>query len=205
MGSLTLAKPQRTGLLVVAVMGALMWISEAVDTVLGGTLDQFGIVPRQIYGLDGIVFAPFLHGGFNHLIANTVPFLVLGAVIALAGAARLLAVTAIIMVVGGLGVWFTGAPGSVHIGASGLVFGFAAYLVARGIFSRRIGQIVFGAAIIFVWGGSLLAGFLPQPGISWQGHLFGAVGGLIAASFLHRRAARRATRRGTAPYAAAAV
>lgn len=192
MANLTLAKPPRTGLLVVAVMAALMWVSEAIDTVLGGALDQFGIVPRQLSGLDGIVFAPFLHGGFNHLIANTVPFLVLGAVIALAGAARLLAVTAIIMVVGGLGVWFTGAPGSVHIRASGLVFGFAAYLIARGIFSRRIGQIILGAVIIFFWGGSMLTGFLPQPGISWQGHLFGAVGGVIAASFMHRRTTRRA-------------
>jgi len=186
-----ISRQQRSGLVVVAVMVLIMWVSEAVDTVLGGALDQFGIIPREVSGLDGIVFAPFLHGGFGHLIANTVPFLVLGAAIAVAGALRLIAVTAIVTVVGGLGTWLTGAAHSLHIGASGLVFGFAAYLVARGIFSRRVGQIILGAVIVVFWGGSLLTGFLPQSGISWQGHLFGAVGGVLAAWLVHRRRSPR--------------
>ena len=179
------------GLLALAVLLALMWVSEVVDTLLGGRLDSYGIEPREADGHDGIVFAPILHAGFGHLLGNTVPFLVLGLAIALAGAARLLLVTAVVALVGGLGTWLTGAPHSVHIGASGVVFGYAAYLVSRGLFSRRAGQIALGALVVLLWGGSLLGGFLPQPGISWQGHLFGAVGGVLAAWLLEARRSRR--------------
>jgi len=179
---------RRAGLVGLGVMVALMWAVEVVDTVLGGRLDLWlGILPRQVDGLDGVVFAPFLHAGFSHLLANTVPFVLLGAVIALAGLARLLTVSVVVALVGGLGTWLTGGVHEVHIGASGLVFGYAAYLVSRGLFSRRIGQILLGAGVVLVWGGTLLTGFLPRDGISWQGHLFGAVGGVVAAWLLDAR------------------
>lgn len=168
----------------VAVMVAVMWATEIVDLPLDGRLDRFGIRPRRFDGLDGIVFSPFLHGGFGHLIANTLPFLLLGVAIAIGSARRFLVVTAIVAVVGGLGTWLTGPANSVHIGASGLVFGFVTYLVSRGIFARNLAYLAGGLVVLMVYGG-VLWGLLPRPGISWQGHLFGAVGGIVAARLVH--------------------
>jgi membrane associated rhomboid family serine protease len=184
--------PAVRGMLFVAAMAALMWVVEVVDQVAGGRLDRAGIEPRDVDGLDGIVFAPFLHGGFDHLIGNTIPFLLLGFAIALGGVARVATVTVVVALVGGLGTWLVAPANTVHIGASGIVFGYAAYLVARGVFSRSIAQIALGVVVVAVWGTTLLQGLVPEDGISWQGHLFGAVGGVIAARLLHRRAQRAA-------------
>ena len=129
-------------------------------------------------GLDGVLWAPFLHDGFEHLIGNTVPFLLLGVAIALGGIARVAAVVAIVALVGGLGTWLVAPENTTHIGASGLVFGFAAYLVARGAFSRSLAQIAMGLVVVVIWGTTLLRGLVPETGISWQGHLFGAIGGV---------------------------
>jgi membrane associated rhomboid family serine protease len=166
--------------LLIALVG-LMWISEIVDTTLNGELDQYGIIARQPDGLVGIVAAPFLHLGFGHLISNTLPLATLGALIAVSGAARLFLVTALVAVLGGLGTWLVSPPNTITIGASGLVFGYAAYLIARGVFNRRLGQVLIGVVVVLVWGSALLGGLLPQDGISWQGHLFGAIGGVVAA------------------------
>jgi membrane associated rhomboid family serine protease len=175
------------GLILVAAMVAVMWAVEIVD-VVAGDLDSAGIRPRDPEGLIGIPLAPVLHGGFGHLIGNTIPFLVLGGVIALSGLARVVSVTLIVALVGGLGTWLVAPANTVHIGASGLVFGFAAYLIARGVFSRRALHLVAGVAVLFIYGGTLAFGLVPTPGISWQGHLFGAVGGLVAAWGLDRAA-----------------
>lgn len=183
--------PVVRGFVVVAAMAALMWLVEIVDEVAGGRLDRHGIEPRDPDGLDGIVFAPFLHGGFDHLIGNTIPFLVLGFAIALGGALRVAAVTAIVALVGGLGTWLIAPENTVHIGASGIVFGYAAYLVARGAFTRSLLQIGLGVVVLVVWGTTLLQGLVPEDGISWQGHLFGAVGGVVAARLLHGRRGER--------------
>jgi membrane associated rhomboid family serine protease len=180
--------PVVRGGLVVVAMAALMWVVEIVDQVAGGRLDSGGIEPRELDGLDGIVFAPFLHGGFDHLIGNTIPFLLLGFAIALGGAARVAIVTVVVAFVGGFGTWLIAPANTVHIGASGIVFGYAAYLVARGVFSRSVAQIALGVVVLAVWGTTLLQGLVPEDGISWQGHLFGAVGGVLAARMLHRRA-----------------
>ena len=180
------AEDRRAGLLTLAVLAGVMWVAEIVDVVLGGRLDLLGIEPREVDGLTGVVLAPFLHAGFGHLAGNTVPFLVLGAVVAIGGLARLLAVTVIVALVSGLGTWLFGAGGSLHIGASGVVFGFAAYLVARGLFDRRLPYLAIGLLVAIVYGGTLLGGLLPSPGISWQGHLFGALGGVLAARVLAR-------------------
>ena len=174
------------GLATVGLMVVLMWVSEVTDAVLGASLDRFGIEPREADGLDGILFAPFLHAGFGHLIGNTVPFLVLGAAIALGGLVRTLAVVGTVALVGGLGTWLTAPAGTVVIGASGLVFGFATYLVARGAYSRMPWHIAGGLAVLLIYGSTLLVGLVPTPGVSWQGHLFGAAGGLVAARLLHR-------------------
>lgn len=184
---------RRNGLVFVAAMVALMWVSEIVDAILGGDLDRYGIVPRDTEGLDGVVFSPFLHGGFDHLISNTVPFVLLGGVIALSGLARVGLATAIIMVVGGLGTWLVAPANTVHIGASGVVFGYAAYLISRAVYTRSFSHLGVGLVVVAIWGATLLGGLVPQDGISWQGHLFGAVGGVVAAWALDGRA-RRARR-----------
>jgi membrane associated rhomboid family serine protease len=174
------------GALLVAALAALMWLVEVVDLV-AGDLDRHGIQPRDADGLTGIALAPFLHGGFGHLVGNTLPFVALGVVIALGGLARVAAVTAIIAVVGGLGTWLTAPAGTIHIGASGIVFGYAAYLLVRGLYSRSALHLAAGVLVLVVYGTTLLAGLVPTPGVSWQGHFFGAVGGVVAARALHRR------------------
>ena len=178
----------------IASFVVLLYAVELVDTVLGNRLDRGGIEPREADGLDGILFAPMLHAGWGHLAANTVPLLVFGFLILLAGVARWLAVTAVVWIVGGVGVWLTGGENTIHLGASVLAFGWLVYLLARGIFSLSAAHIATGVLLLFLYGG-LLWGVLPgQPGVSWQGHLFGAVGGLWAAWWLGTR--DRATLRG---------
>jgi membrane associated rhomboid family serine protease len=172
--------------LAVALMLAVMWILEIVDVPLGGELDQYGIRPRRIGGLDGVLFAPFLHSGFGHLIANTVPFAVLGVIVALGSARHFAQVTLITGLVAGLGTWLTGRSNSIHLGASSLVFGYLLYLMTRGIFARRVTYILGGVVVAVAYGG-ILWGLLPRQGISWQGHLFGAIGGVSAASSIHER------------------
>lgn len=174
------------GLLVVAAMVTLMWVLEIIDVIAGHRLDAYGIEPRAADGLAEVVSAPFLHLGFAHLISNTVPFAVMGAAIALGGAARVLLVTAVVGLVSGLGVWLVAPTGSVTLGASGLVFGYATYLLFRGLFNRSALEIGVGLVVGAVWGTALLGGLLPQDGISWQAHFFGAVGGLLAARMLAR-------------------
>ncbi|HWH29471.1 MAG TPA: rhomboid family intramembrane serine protease [Mycobacteriales bacterium] len=188
------ADDRRSGLVAVVGLLGVMWVAEIVDTVLGGRLDALGIEPRDTGGLSGVVLAPFLHGGFGHLVSNTVPFLVLGALVALSGLARVLTVAALVTVISGLGVWLFAPATTLHIGASGVVFGFAAYLVGRGWFDRRVGYVAVALLVVVVYGTSLLLGLLPRPGVSWQGHLFGAVGGLVAARLLARPSPRRRAR-----------
>jgi membrane associated rhomboid family serine protease len=169
------------GLKLLAALLGLMWLSEVIDTATNGSLDQYGIISREPRGLIGILTAPFLHLGFGHLISNTLPLVTLGAIIALSGAPRLLQVTAIVTVLGGFGTWLISPPNTITIGASGLVFGYASYLIVRGLFNRRLGQVVVGILVIMVWGSALLTSLLPQDGISWQGHLCGGIAGLLAA------------------------
>lgn len=173
-------------LLVVAMVG-LMWLTEVVDQVGFGDLDNYGIHPRDVGGLPEIVAAPFLHVGFGHLISNTVPFLVMGAAIALGGIVRVALVTLVVTLVSGLGTWLVASSNSVHLGASGVVFGYATYLVSRGLISRRLTELAVGALVVAIWGFGLLQGLLPQERISWQAHLFGAIGGVIAAMLFSQR------------------
>ena len=175
------------GLLLLAGLAAVMWVAEVADAI-AFDLDRHGIEPRQVDGLDGIVFAPFLHGGFDHLLGNTIPFLFLGAAIALSGLARIAVVTAVVALVGGAGTWLAGPDDTVHIGASGVVFGYAGYLVARFWWTRRALDLGVALLVLAVYGATLLVGLVPTPGVSWQGHLFGGIGGVVAARLVHRGA-----------------
>lgn len=173
-----------------AVLVGLMWVSELIDTALNGFLDQFGIQPRELDGLPGILAAPLLHDGFQHLIANTSTFIVLGLLVAWL-TKHFWKVTLGIAVLGGLAVWLIGAPGTTHVGASGLVYGYAAFLVVYGLVARQVTAVVI-AVVVFLTYGSIMWGVLPgQAGISWEGHLFGAVAGVVLAVLLGRRDRRR--------------
>lgn len=176
--------------LIVALLVAVMWVVEIIDLIPGTNLDRWGIRPRELVGLVGIVTAPFLHNGFAHLISNTIPFLILGGLIAASGVAQFFRVTAIVGLTAGLGTWLVGQSNSYHIGASGLVFGYLTYLLARGLFERKLTYLAVGLGVLFLYGG-VLWGLVPRPGISWQSHLFGALGGVLAAKVLHATRAER--------------
>lgn len=191
---------QVEGLRALLALVAIMWAVELVNVLDDYRLDRDGIVPRSASHLDGVLFAPFLHASFSHLLGNTVPFVILGFAIALAGAGRLLLVSLIVALVSGLGTWLTAPAGTVTVGASGIVFGYAAYLVSRGLFDRRIGEIALGVLVALLFGGALLSDLVPRSGISWQAHLFGAIGGVLAAAALARTAERpTASRTATLP------
>ncbi|MGW0007401.1 rhomboid family intramembrane serine protease [Nocardia grenadensis] len=191
----------RAGVLTVAFL-MVLYLIEFVDMAIDSSIDRtLGIEPREVDGLDGIAFAPLLHHGWDHLIGNTLPVLILGFLTLATGIRRGLAATAIVWIVAGVGTWLTGGENTVHVGASSLVFGWLTYLICRGWFARRIGQIVLGLAVLVLYG-SLLWGVLPgQDGISWQGHLFGAMGGLFAGWVLSSDERRHRRQLNTGPLA----
>jgi membrane associated rhomboid family serine protease len=163
---------------------ALLWAIEIIDwIVFNGSLYRFGILPRTLPGLWGIVFAPFLHGNFAHLLANTLPLVCLGWLIMLRETGDWLIVTVITALCSGIGTWLIGAP-SYHIGASGVLFGYFGFLLLRGYFERSAVAIGFSLLVFFLYG-SIIWGVLPgQSGISWEGHLCGFLGGVLAARLL---------------------
>ncbi|MGI5349549.1 rhomboid family intramembrane serine protease [Streptomyces sp. CA-250714] len=174
------AKAMAAGKLIIGWV-ALLWVLEAVDQASGNALDTFGIEPRRIGELVDVIPSAFMHFGFEHLIANTLPLLILGFLAALRGVGRFLAVATIIVAVSGLGVWLIAPAHSNTAGASGLIFGLFGYLLARGFVDRRITDVALGT-VVAVFYGSILWGVLPtEAGVSWQGHLFGLIGGVLAA------------------------
>jgi membrane associated rhomboid family serine protease len=165
----------------------LFWAIEILDLVVfQGSLDNYGIKPRQSIGLTGILFAPFLHGGFGHLIANTIPFITLGWLTMIQETSDFYIVSLISAVVGGMGVWIFGAPNSVHIGASILIYGYLGFLLLRGYFQKNMPSIALSLFVAIVYGSLLWGVFPSRIGISWQGHLFGFIGGAIAAKMIAR-------------------
>lgn len=163
-----------------------IWAAFTANLVAGGALTGLGIRPRTIDGLWGILFAPFIHANTAHLVSNTVPLLVLGWLVMLRDARHFLPVTLFSMLGAGLCAWLLGAPNSVHIGASGVVFGYLGFLLLAGWFARSAGAIILSLLVAVMWGG-LVFGVLPgQPGISWQAHLGGFVGGVLAARWVRR-------------------
>ena len=167
---------------ILLIVGFLLviWAVETLNGFMGHSLSTWGILPRTEIGLRGIPLSPFLHGSFNHVLSNTVPFLILGGLVALRGSQKLIGVSLFIIVVGGAGVWLIGRP-AIHVGARGLVFGYFGYLVAAGWYDRKLGSILVAFAVIVLYGG-LLVGVLPTVGfVSWEAHLFGLVAGVLVA------------------------
>ena len=160
---------------------AIEWIIQIVNAVLfGNDLGQFGIHPLDFNGIWGIFTAPLLHANFEHLIGNSVPGAVFCFLIGLSGRKAWWEVTIIVVLIAGVGTWLLGGPGTSHIGASGLIYGWLTYLIVRGIFNRSLIQFITGLVLGFAYSG-LIWGVLPiYEGVSWQGHLFGAIGGVVA-------------------------
>ena len=177
----------RQGAIVMAVAVAALWVIELVDLMLHHSLDLFGVRPWTPSGLVGILFAPLLHSGLAHLAANSVPLFVLGTVLWASGRREFAAATACGWVGSGAVAWLLTPPGSVVLGASGVVMGWTAYLLVRGVLSRNVAHIAIGLVVAVAYG-SLLLGVLPlRAGVSWQAHLGGVLGGVLAAWILHRR------------------
>jgi membrane associated rhomboid family serine protease len=180
----TIGQTLKSQAIILGSIVALMWFLEILDKlILGGALDGWGVKPLTAIGLRGILFMPFLHKGFIHLLANTVPFVVLGWLVMVRRTADFYIVTVIAMLVGGLGVWLLGGS-HIHIGASGLVFGYFGYLVFRAYFERSLKSFAIALVVIIFYGGLFLSLFVVRAGISWQGHLFGFAGGVLAAYWL---------------------
>jgi membrane associated rhomboid family serine protease len=177
----------RTQAIILGGFIVFIWVLEAVDWVLGGTLDQFGITPRQANGILGIGAAPLLHVGFGHVAANTIPFLVLGWFVLLRGVKTFMFVTALVILISGFGTWLIAPPASIHLGASGLVFGYFGYLLLRGYFERSWEAIVWSVVVLLLYGGMMVGLFPRGTGVSWQMHLFGFIGGGLAAYLLANR------------------
>jgi membrane associated rhomboid family serine protease len=173
--------------IVIGALVAVLWFLEMIDALfLRGALDGFGIAPRSLTSLPAILVAPFLHAGFGHLMANTIPFVVLGWMVMWRRTSDLFVVFLATAIASGLGVWLFGGAHTLHLGLSGVIFGFLGFLLARGYYERSAGAIAVALTAFLLYGG-ILWGVLPlQQGVSWQGHLFGFVGGVVTAYVMVR-------------------
>ncbi len=166
---------------------ASLWVIEIADTLANLNLYQYGILPRNVTGLRGIPLSPFLHGDFAHLLSNTGPLIVLGGLISLRGAKRLLASSVFITLVSGVMVWLMAGVVTgygIHIGASGLAFGYFGYLVARGLYERSLSSILISIAVIVVYGTIIFGIFPTDELVSWEGHFFGLIAGVLYAGLV---------------------
>jgi len=171
-----------------AVLLAIIWVVEVVNLVSGYALNPvFGLLPRSLGGLDGILFMPFLHGSLSHAAANTAPLVILGGLLAATAPRLVFKASVLITVLGGFGVWLFGAS-AIHVGASGLIFGWFGFLLTRGVMTRQLVPLLVTIGVALVYG-TMIWGILPgQPGVSWEAHLFGCAAGIFAGYSLSRRA-----------------
>ncbi|MGK0338716.1 MAG: membrane associated rhomboid family serine protease [Candidatus Azotimanducaceae bacterium] len=174
----------------VLLLVGVIWTVEFLNGLIGHRLNVFGIFPRRLESLPGILFWPLLHGGYGHLIVNTTPLLVMGFFVALRGVRTFVFSSLLILILAGLGVWLFGRP-AFHIGASGLVFGYFGFLVALAWFERSLFTFSIACLVLFYYGG-IIFGILPRDEfVSWEGHLFGLLAGIVAANLFARKSIRR--------------
>jgi membrane associated rhomboid family serine protease len=180
------AEVRRDARIVVGIL-AVLWVILLCNMLFfDGQLNRLGVAPRTMVGLRGIVFAPLLHLDVGHLVGNTIGFFMLGGLVLLREEADFWVVTTVGAIVAGLGTWLLGSPVT-HIGASGVIFAYFGYLLTTGMFERRFGAVLLSIAAALTWG-TLIFGILPgQPGISWEGHFFGLLGGVCSAWLIARR------------------
>jgi membrane associated rhomboid family serine protease len=186
--SISLNERLRTPAVILGGFIILIWLLEILDVVFfEQALNRMGLRPRSLIGLTGIVTMPFLHNGLGHVAANTLPFVVLGGIIMLRNRRDFFAVTAIVALVTGLGLWLLGDGNAVYIGASGLVFGYFGFIFVRAYFDRNVVSLALGIVVLLLYGG-FLWGLLPryQPGVSWGAHFLGFIGGVVAAWLIAR-------------------
>lgn len=188
-GTSRLERPLPAAIFMLAVV-ALMYLLEVIDQSTTLHLDQYGIKAHHLDGLPGMFAAPFLHASYGHLSANALPFLVLGWLTLIGGLWRFLLTTFIIIITSGLAAWALTFPKDNQViyivGASGVIVGWLAYLLLRGIFTRNVGQIIISAVVLIAYGTALFAVFPQSANVSWQAHLGGAIGGVLAAWLLRR-------------------
>lgn len=164
----------------------LLWISKGVEIAVGIDFSAWGINPAQFFPLPGILLSPLIHGGIRHLFANSIPILVLGTSLFYLYPTSAWRVFSIVYLLGGLGVWLFARP-VYHIGASGLIYGFIAFLFFSGVIRREVRSIALALIVVFLYGGAIW-GVLPlESGVSWEGHLFGALAGTLCAFLLRNR------------------
>ncbi|WP_373479536.1 rhomboid family intramembrane serine protease [Geminocystis sp.] len=182
-----LAKELKTQFTIIGIFIAIFWIIEIVNQMFfGDRLDYFGIIPRSVVGLRGIILAPFLHADFPHLIANTLPFAVLGWLVMLQETSDFYIVSLCSILVSGIGVWLFAQTNSITVGASGVIFGYFGFLIMRSYFQKNTRSIAISLLVFFLYGG-MIWGVLPSnPHISWLAHLFGFLGGIWAAKLIAR-------------------
>lgn len=191
----------RAFVMMCAVIPVLTLI-ELLDRATGGELDRlFGIRPRAISGIDGIILAPLVHADFQHLVSNAAPMVLLGTFVLAAGARRFVLATLLIAVVSGLGVWFVTPSNYLVVGASGVIFGWLGLLLVRGIVEHSLWNLGVTVVVGLLYGWQVFALFPSDQRVSWQGHLFGFLGGVVAAVLLRRQ---RSGRGGAAPVEEAA-
>jgi membrane associated rhomboid family serine protease len=168
---------------ILLMMFLAMWGVFVITSVTGGGLLWLGVIPRSVLGLRGLLFAPFLHGSLTHIVSNSIPFLLLGWLVILRDPRHFLPVTLISMIGSGLMAWLVGAPGSVHIGASGVIFGYLGFLMLAGWWARSFASIALSVVVVALWGG-MVVGVMPgSVGVSWQAHLGGFIAGIYAARY----------------------
>ncbi len=158
----------------------LIWVIELINFSIGHRLSDWGILPRTLKGLRGIPLSPFLHASLIHVMMNTIPLAVLGGLVMLHGRQMFFEITIIIILVSGTALWLFGRS-SYHVGASGLIFGYFGYLVLRAWYDRSLKSFIIAFVTVFLYGG-IIWGLLPTfSRISWEGHLFGLLAGILAA------------------------
>jgi len=175
----------RDALASVLGLTTIIWIIQLVNMALHYRLCEYGIWPRTPVGLTGIFVSPFVHYGFEHLLTNTLPLVILGGIIAMSYPRLFIKVTVMVIILGGLGVWIFARP-AYHVGASGLIFGYLGFLAARGWYERGVVPLLITFGVIFFYGGMIWGVFPVVPYISWEAHLSGLAADIMAARYLKK-------------------